>query len=345
MLSELILKIRQKSTELSSKLIFKVVTVILLIFSLFLFHKWIFFHFSNNYQTSILNNAQYYAVSVDIPDTLYFAGERVPIENFDVYESLDKEFLVNSYWHSQTILMIKRAYRYFPIIEPILKKNNVPDDFKYLVVAESGFSNVISPAGASGFWQFMKPTAEKYGLEINEEMDERYNLEKATEAAAKHIKELFSYYKNWTLVAAAYNVGTGNLDKALNNQKVKSYYELFLNDETARYVYRILAIKTILSNPKKYGFYIPKNQQYPFIPTEKFAIDTTINDLAQFAIDKGLNYKILKIFNPWLRKYKLTVLNGKKYFIQLPKPEYRDLNKLMKYFPIEDSTYAPKDSI
>ena len=341
-----ILKIRYKVTAFASNISLKVLIFIVAIFCIYLLHKLVFINYStNNQNTSILNSSEYYATSIEIPDSLDFAGERVPLENFDVYESLDREFLVNSYWHSQTILILKRAYRLFPVIEPILKKNKVPDDFKYLVVAESAFSNAVSPAGASGFWQFMKPTAEKYGLVINDEIDERYNLEKSTEAASKHIKELYSYYKNWTLVAAAYNVGTGNLDKALANQKVNSYYELFLNEETARYIFRILAIKTILSNPKKYGFYIPKSQRYPYIPTEKIAIDTTINDLAQFAIDKGLNYKLLKIFNPWIRKYKLTVLDGKKYFIQLPKPEYRDLNKLLQYFPPEDSIVAPKDSI
>lgn len=305
-----------------------------------------FLNFNDTNQlVAVSNNAEFYAISLEIPDTLNFAGERVPLEYFDVYESLDKEFLVYSYWHSQTIQLLKKAYRFFPIIEPILKKNNIPDDFKYLVAVESGFSNVVSPAGASGFWQFMKQTAEKYGLEINEEIDERFNLEKSTEAAAKHIKDLYDYYKNWTLVAAAYNLGSGNLDKALKNQKVNNYYELSLNEETARYVFRILAIKTIFSDPQKYGFFIPKIKKYPYIQTEKLLIDTTINDLAQFAIDKGLNYKLLKIFNPWIKKYKLTVLNGKKYYIELPKPEFRNLKLLLQYFPSEDSISILQDSI
>lgn len=343
---ESILKIKHKIIALSGNFSIKVIIFILAIFVGYLIYKLIFFNNNSNTQIVVAsNNAEFYATSVEIPDSLNFAGERVPIEYFDVYESLDREFLINSYWHSQTIQILKKAYRFFPIIEPILKKYNVPDDFKYLVVVESAFSNVVSPAGASGFWQFMKPTAEKYGLEINDEIDERYNLEKSTEAAAKHIKDLYAYYKNWTLVAAAYNVGSGNLDKALKNQKVNSYYELYLNEETARYVFRILAIKTILSNPKKYGFYIPKSQRYPYIQTEKYLIDTTINDLAKFAIDKGLNYKILRIFNPWIRKYKLTVLNGKQYFIQLPKPEFRDLKKLLQYCPSEDSTITLQDSI
>ncbi len=343
--SELIKKIKLRFIHITGKLVFKVLLIILVMIGLYLLQK-SFYKTSNQQDNNTLAQGhKYYAESVEIPDTLSFAGEPVPLNNFDVYESLEKEFLVNSYWHSQTILMLKKAYRYFPIIEPLLKKNKVPEDFKYLVVAESGFSNVVSPAGASGFWQFMKPTAQKYGIEISEEVDERYNLEKSTEAACKHLKDLFSYYKNWTLVAAAYNLGAGNLDKALSNQNVNSYYDLYLNDETARYVFRILAIKTILSSPSKYGFFIPKRDRYTIIPTEKFEIDTTINNLSQFAIDKGLNYKLLRIFNPWLRKYKLTVTDGKKYLIQLPKPEYRDLNKLSKILSLSDSTEAVKDSI
>lgn len=345
MLIELIEKIKLKILQITSKLVFKVIFIIFTIIGLYLLHKSLNINSSNQNSNSLAQSHPYYAESVEIPDSLAFAGEPVPLNHFDVYESLEKEFLVNSYWHSQTILMLKKAFRYFPIIEPLLKKNNIPEDFKYLVVAESGFSNVVSHAGASGFWQFMKPTAQKYGIEMNDEIDERYNLEKSTEAACKHLKELYSHYKNWTLVAAAYNLGAGNLDKVLSNQKVNSYYDLYLNDETARYVFRVLAIKTILSNPSKYGFYIPKKDRYPIIPTEKFEIDTTINNLSQFAIDKGLNYKLLRFFNPWLRKYKLTVLDGKKYTIQLPKPEYRNLKVLSKLLSLEDSTETVKDSI
>jgi len=339
-------KIKNSTSLIFNYLSVKVFAFIVIIIGIYILHKFLLFsNNSNDKNNHIMNNPSFYATSVEIPDSLFFANERVPIENFDVYESLDREFLINSYWHSQTIVILKRAYRYFPIIEPILKKNNIPDDFKYLVVVESGFSNVVSPAGASGFWQFMKATAERYGLVINDEIDERYNLEKATEAAVKHIKDLYSHYKNWTLVAAAYNLGAGKLDKAIAKQKAHNYYDLYLNEETARYVYRILALKTILSNPKKYGFYIPKSQRYMNIPTEKFAVDTTVNDLAQFAIDKGLNYKLLKKFNPWIKKNKLTIENGKTYFIQLPKPEYRNIKKLMQIYFSDDTLSVATDSI
>lgn len=326
-------------------MVFRVLLIILIIISLYLFQE-SYYKISNQQENNTLTqNHKYYVESVEIPDTLSFAGEPVPLNNFDVYESLEREFLVNSYWHSRTLLTLKKSHRYFPIIEPILIKHKIPNDFKYVVVIESGFSNVVSPAGATGFWQLMKLTAQKYGLEITDEIDERYNLEKSTEAVCKHLKDLFLHYKNWTLVAAAFNLGTKNLDKALNKQKVNSYYDLHLNKETSRYVYRILAIKTIFSNPSKYGFFISEKDKYPIIPTEKFEIDTTIEDLSQFAIDKGLNYKLLRFFNPWLRKYKLTVTEGKKYLIQLPKPEYRDINELYKILSLSDSTKLTNDSI
>lgn len=252
--------------------------------------------------------------------------------------------MVNSYFHSQTILSIKRAFRFFSVIEPILKKHQIPEDFKYLLVIESNFTNSISPAGATGYWQFMKPTAIKYGLEITDEVDERYHLIKSTEAACKYLKDLYSYHKSWTLAAAAYNAGSGNIDKVTSNQKTNNYYDLHLNEETARYVYRILASKIIMSNPKKYGFYIPTKSKYFPVPTEKVTIDSSITDLAQFAIDKGINYKILRIFNPWLRKYQLTNKERKTYIIEIPKKEYRDINQLMKLLNI-DSLEVNSDTI
>ncbi len=271
---------------------------------------------------------RYAVFAIQFPDNLSFADEKVPLEDFDVYENLDREFLINTYWHSQTFLFIKRSYRYFPVIEPILKENGIPDDFKYLCVAESGLSNAVSPIGASGFWQFMKPTAIKYGLEVSDEIDERYNLEKSTKAACDYLKDCYNNYKNWALVAASYNAGTGGIDNQVKKQKVNSYYDLMLNDETSRYVYRIIAIKTIMSNPLIYGFHFRKKDLYPPIPTENIVVDSTISDLASFAISKDINYKMLKYFNPWLRQNSLTISQSKKYTLKIPKAGYRDLNKI-----------------
>ncbi len=296
-------------------------------------------------KSNVVYTSGYYVSSPEIPKELDFAGEPVPLDKFDVYESLDREMLVNTYFHSQTILSIKRMNRFFPVIEPILKKYQIPDDFKYLLVVESNFTNSVSPAGATGFWQFMKATAQKYGLEINEEVDERYHLIKATEAACKHLKDLYKYYKSWTLAAAAYNAGTGNIDKVTSLQKTNNYYDLYLNEETARYVFRILAMKIILSNPKQYGFYIPKKNRYFPIPTEKISIDSSITDLPQFAINLGINYKLLRLFNPWIRKYQLTNKEKKVYVFEIPKKEFRDINKLMQLFDLSDTLIVIPDTI
>jgi hypothetical protein len=267
-----------------------------------------------------------------IPDSLTFAGEKVPVNYFDVYENLDRELHSNVYWHSNFFLFLKRANRFFPVIEPILKKNGIPDDMKYLCVAESGFTHAVSPAGATGFWQFMKATAESYGLRINEEIDERYHIEKSTEAACRHLKDLYKVYKSWALVAAAYNMGQGGLDKQMKSQKVNSYYDLMLNDETARYVFRIMAIKLIFENPKKFGFNFLPRQLYTRIPVNEIKIDSTITDLPGFAIDQGINYKILRIFNPWIRQSQLTVNEGQQYIITVPQEGYREMEKLSASF-------------
>ena len=281
-----------------------------------------------------LNDFQkYYGVyALVIPDSLSFAGEIVPINNFDVFESLDRELHSNTYWHSQFFLYLKRANRFFPVIEPILKKNNIPDDFKYLCVAESGFTNAVSPAGATGFWQFMKGTAEKYELKINDEIDERYHLEKSTQAACKYLKDMYKVYKSWALVAAGYNMGQGGLDKQLKYQKVTSYYDLLLNEETSRYVFRLLAIKMIFENPHQFGFNFLPKQLYSRIPVNQLEVDTTISDLADFAIQQGINYKLLKIFNPWLRQNQLTINDSQKVLISVPKEGYRDINQLSGIF-------------
>ena len=258
-----------------------------------------------------------------IPDEIIFCGERVPLENFDVYEALDYELVVNMYRHSATITYLKKAKRYFPEIEKVLKENNIPDDLKYLCVAESGLSNVVSPAGATGFWQFMKSAANEYGLRIDSNIDERYNHHKSVVAACKYFKDAYKKFKSWTLVAASYNMGMGGLNKSIESQKVDNYWDLLLNQETARYVYRIIALKLVMENPSTYGFDLDEKDLYNEIETYTVKIDTTISDLTQFAIDNGSNLKMLKHFNPWLRSNTLPNQSRKEYEIELPKKGVR----------------------
>ena len=266
---------------------------------------------------SFFNNYKVYAI--DLPEKLDFAGERVPIEDPDVYERLDREFLVNTYWQSNGLLYIKRANKYFPIIEPILKRNNIPDDFKYLALIESGLTNAVSPAGASGFWQFMKSAAKEYGLEVGDQVDERYHLEKATQAACDYLNAAKRSTGSWTMAAAAYNAGVTGMNRQANLQETNNYYDLWLNNETSRYVFRILAVKEIMKNPKKYGFIFDKRHLYNELPTYSIMIDSSITNLISFAKQYNITYKDLKIYNPWLRDRKLENKDGKTYYIKIPK--------------------------
>ncbi len=273
-------------------------------------------------------NDHYKIFSLNLPSNATFATEKVPLEIMDVRERLDRELMVNTYWQSNTLLFHKRANRYFPIIEPILKKYGIPDDFKYLAVIESGLENVTSPAGAVGFWQLMRGSALEHGLEINDKIDERYNLKRSTEAACKYLKDAYNTFGSWTLAAASYNVGKNGLFKQLERQKVNNYYDLLLNSETARYLYRIVAVKEILNNSTKYGYVYRKSDLYPPIPTTSVKIDSTIEDLASFAKQQGINYKILKIVNPWLRDNQLPNKNKKTYYIEIPTGELTDLRPI-----------------
>jgi hypothetical protein len=274
-----------------------------------------------------------------VPAQADFAGEKAPLEIVYVRESFEREIFASTYMHSATILMFKRAYRWFPVIEPILKKNNIPDDFKFLAIAESNFANVVSPSGAEGFWQFIKPTGQRYGLEITEEVDERYNVEKATEAACRYFQESYQQFKSWTLVAASYNRGLDGLSRALENQKVNSYYDLSLVDETARYVYRIMAIKEVYNHPTRFGYYLRDKDFYPPIPTFKVNVDSSISDLADFAFKQKVNYRILREFNPWIRRYNLPNKSGKTYTFILPKEGYLNYNTLMKKIPQSETFF------
>lgn len=273
-----------------------------------------------NFEKKLINDYNVYALQV--PENLEFAGEPLPLNNPDIYERMDRELLVNTYWQSNGLLMFKRAHKYFPIIEPILKKNGIPDDFKYLAVIESGLLNVVSPAGARGVWQIMPKTAREFGLEVNDNVDERYHLEMATEAACQYLKESKEKLGSWTLAAAAYNAGMSGISRRLEEQNVLDYYDLLLGEETGRYMFRIIALKEILSHPNKYGFNFRTKDLYNDVPTYKVEVDTAVTDFTAFAEKFNINYKILKIHNPWLREPHLNNKTRKQYFIEIPKDGY-----------------------
>ncbi len=277
------------------------------------------------------NQGLFYSVkAVKIPENLEFAGERVPVENFDTREALDMELLINTYWHSQTFLNIKKANRYFPVIEKILSENDIPDDFKYLAIVESGLSNAVSPKQAVGFWQLLEATARENGLEVSKEVDERYHLEKSTIAACKFFKESYAKYGNWTMAAASFNAGVRGIDRQIERQKQEYYYDLLLADETARYIFRVLALKLVLSNPAEYGFQVDTSDLYPGIPYYTVEVDSAIADMADFADLYSTNYKILKYLNPWLRENYLSNKNRKAYTIKIPEKGFRNYSGLKK---------------
>jgi membrane-bound lytic murein transglycosylase D len=268
-----------------------------------------------------------------IPDSVSFAGEVVPLSNVLIRENFDRELMINTFWHTNTILSIKRANRWFPVIEPILKENNIPEEFKYLAMIESGLMNVVSPKGATGFWQFIDETGKIYGLEINKEVDERYNVEKSTVAACKYLQDSYAEFNSWTLVAAAYNAGKRRISEAIEKQKNNNYYNLLFSEETSRYIFRIIAFKTIYESPVNYGFYIREADLYPAIPTRDLSVSIAVPDLVAFAQENKISYKLLKEFNPWLRSDHLPNPSGKEYFVKIPEDptlQYEDLVKHMK---------------
>jgi len=274
----------------------------------------------DNLEKKIINDYNVYALNV--PENLNFAGEPMPLNDPDVLERMDRELLVNTYWQSNALLMFKRANKYFPVIEPILKKHGIPDDFKYLAVIESGLTNAVSPAGAKGVWQIMPKTGREFGLEVNNNVDERYNLELATEVACDYLKTAKEKLGSWTLAAASYNAGMAGVSNRLKDQNVKGYYDLLLGEETGRYMFRIVALKEILNNPAKYGFNFRHKDLYKTIPTYKVAVDTAVTDFVKFSEGFGINYKILKLHNPWLREPHLNNKSRKQYFIEIPKDGY-----------------------
>jgi membrane-bound lytic murein transglycosylase D len=258
------------------------------------------------------------AISFAVPKNAVFAGEPVPLEIPDVLERLDKELQINCYLHSNTIFLMKRANRWLPQMEKILRAYDIPEDFKYLPLIESNLMNVISNRDAVGYWQILKTSGKELGLEITDEVDERYDPIKATTAACKYLRRSYAKFGNWTMVAASYNRGMGGMDRALDDQQVKSYYDLYLNDETSRYVFRIIAIKEIVEHPKRYGFTVNPQHLYSEEPLKYVEVDESVKDLVSFARSQGTNYKLLKRHNPWLRDDHLTVKKGKKYRIAIP---------------------------
>lgn len=279
-----------------------------------------------NIDDSFINAQNGLNVAIPLPKKIDFAGEPVPLNLFYVREALDRELTINTYWQSQSILLFKRANRFFPMIEPILKKNGIPDDFKYIVLVESGFLHQVSPAGAAGYWQFLKETAKEYQLEVNEQVDERYHPEKSTEAAAKYFKKAYQRYNSWTLTAAAYNGGTTRIDRIIKSQKTDNYYEMFMNAETSRYLFRILAMKVIFENPEKYGYKIRKDHLYPVIKTK--TINFQGGSLVTLAQSHNLSYRMLREVNPWFSD---TVLaTGKIYSIKIPIGNFADYDELIR---------------
>lgn len=264
----------------------------------------------------------YKVYALELPDSLSFAGEIVPLHSPDLKERLDRELLVNTYWQSNMMLLLKRANKYFPTIEKILKEEGVPTDLKYLSVIESGLENVISPAGAKGFWQIMRTTGREYGLEVNSNVDERYHIVSSTRMAAQYLKKAKDKFGSWTLAAASYNRGMSGIQRNLNAQEVESYFDLLLGKETSRYVFRILAVKEIIENPSKYGYVFDNTDLYYSVPVRYHGLDTAISNLTSFAQKMGINYKILKIHNPWLLQNHLNNKSRKYYEIAIPEKGY-----------------------
>mgnify|MGYP001422407582 FL=1 len=264
------------------------------------------------------NDNLYKVYALKTPENISFCDEQVPLELLDVRERLDRELLVNTYWQSNMLLLIKRSYRFFPLIEKILNEEKVPQDFKYLAVIESGLENVRSPKGAKGIWQIMPATAREYGLEVNKNVDERYNLELSTRVACKYLKKAKKKFGSWTLAAAAYNRGITGISRNLSRQKVENYYDLLLGRETSRYIFRILAVKEIMKNANNYGFIFQENDLYKPYEIRKIELDTAISNITDFSKKMGINYKTMKLHNPWLLENHLNNKSRKKYILKIP---------------------------
>lgn len=285
-------------------------------------------------QHSAKSEVPYCVTSPTVPTEVTFDGEKIDLRRYDRRERMDREMTAFTYMHSTTMLLIKRANRYFPIVEPILKANGIPDDFKYLMVIESNLNNVArSPAGAAGLWQFMPATAREFGLEVNDNVDERYNIEKATVAACKYFKQAYAKYGDWMAVSAAYNAGQARISSQLEKQLASHAMDLWLVEETSRYMFRLLAAKEIFSNPQRYGFLLKREHLYPPIPYKKVTINTPIENLDEYAKQQGITYAQLRDANPWLREHSLKNKSGKTYVLNIPTQEgmYYDPKKTVAH--------------
>tara|TARA_B110000263_G_scaffold144892_1_gene125701 strand:+ start:1620 stop:2615 length:996 start_codon:yes stop_codon:yes gene_type:complete len=311
-----ILKILKVNLMIRKVVVVSVVISVILLSQFFIFSSYL--NTSDNIHQQGFNN-KYNVYSILKPNNLKFANEDIPNSSLDVWERLDKELLKNIYWQSNTMLYFKRAHKYFPIIEEILAKNNVPNDFKYLALIESGFEYKVSPSGAAGFWQIMKGTAREYGLEVNYAIDERYHLIKSTEVACKYLQKAYDEFGSWTMAAAAYNMGINGTRGKILKQETNNYFNLYLSDETSRYVFRIIVVKEIMENPKKYGFVFRNNDLYTSPEVDQVRVDSTIDDLYLFAKNNKINYKTLKKYNPWLRTSSLPDKSRRVYYIDIPK--------------------------
>ena len=271
------------------------------------------------YDALSFDHIDQYIHDIELPETLDFCGEQVPLDRFYVRESLEREIMVNTYRHASTLALLKRTTRWRPVLDPIMRKNNLPDDFFYLALTESELTNAVSPSKAVGFWQFLEGTGKQYKLEINKEVDRRYDQEMETQAACDLLNDLYRRFGSWTLAAAAYNCGGGRISRTIEEQEVNSYYDMLLPSETERYVYRILAFKLLMENPKKYGFEISDDGWYQPLDYKTITVTESIPDLAKFAVSQGTNLKMLKYYNPWLRSNSLTISPGNSYVIKLPR--------------------------
>lgn len=285
-------------------------------------------------QHSVQSEVPYCVTPPTVPEQAIFDGDTIDLRRYDRRERMDREMMSFTYMHSTTMLMLKRANRYFPIIEPLLKANGIPDDFKYLMVIESSLNPIArSPAGAAGLWQFMPATAREFGLEVNDNVDERYHIEKATAAACRYFKQAYAKYGDWMAVSAAYNAGQGRISSQLDKQLADHAMDLWLVEETSRYMFRLLAVKEIFKNPQRYGFLLKKEHLYPPIPYKEITVTTPIANLSDFAKQQGITYAQLRDANPWLREQTLKNRTGKTYVLQIPTQEgmYYDPKKTVAY--------------
>jgi hypothetical protein len=332
------LKIKNKKFFLSLVIFFFIISVFKIIS--------IFFSSQNSSESSKF----FRVVSISVPKSINFANENVPIHNPKVLDLLKKEFSYNSFWDSQLKLFYQRSYYWFPMIEKILKNENIPDDFKYLAVVESGLvNNKMQRTGAAGFWQFIPTTAQNYGLIVNENLDERYDLEKSTYAACRYFKDAYKLLGSYTLVAASYNMGINGIHRKIKQQENQNYYDLILSKETSKYLFRALAAKTLLSNPRKYGVIIKKNQLLKQIEIKKLFVDSTVNNIEKFAQFYNMNINDFLLFNPWYVGNAIVSNKNKKSKILIPvNPNYKKILVNFGFIfqnPISLNTKQIKDSI